>query len=364
MRQSIWLFAATVVLSTNNPALARAQDKPSVIRVANPGVGAGNRPVVGGSSWSLIHLRGLFEEEFRPDGIKVEWTFLRGAGPAVNELFANRLADIASYGDLPSTIGRGGGLKTRVIAGSTRFNFYIAVPADSSVQTIQDLRGKRIAVFKGTANQLGANRILARYGLSEKDVRATNMDTATSKAALITKDVDAVVGGSDLLALRDQGAARIIYSTKGQDPRLTGNGALVVTDEFARKYPAIVKRIVKVYVLAAKWLNESPPTESFKLWSKSGFTFSSFKEDFSGDDLRDRSNPLLDRYFAASFRDAIRDEKNFGLLRESFPLEGWFDPSFLQQVLKEQKLEGYWPDRPELPTNTDAKTRVGVQSAR
>ena len=96
---------------------ARAEDKPSEIRVATPGVGIGNRPVVGGSTWAVVHLRGLLEEEFKADGIKVSWNFLRGAGPAVNELYANRLVDFAAYGDLPSIIGRASGLDTRVIAG-------------------------------------------------------------------------------------------------------------------------------------------------------------------------------------------------------------------------------------------------------
>ncbi|HYP91433.1 MAG TPA: hypothetical protein VEQ59_24870 [Polyangiaceae bacterium] len=33
------------------------------------------------------------EEEFKAEGIKIQWNFLRGAGPGVNELFANGLAD-------------------------------------------------------------------------------------------------------------------------------------------------------------------------------------------------------------------------------------------------------------------------------
>src|SRR5262245_51464144 len=73
--------------------VARAEDRPEVIRIANPGVGIGNRPVVGGSAWSLVHLRGMLEDEFKPDGIRITWTFLRGAGPAVNELYANNLTD-------------------------------------------------------------------------------------------------------------------------------------------------------------------------------------------------------------------------------------------------------------------------------
>jgi sulfonate transport system substrate-binding protein len=71
----------------------------------------------------------MFEEEFKKDGIKVTWTFLRGAGPATNELYANRLADFSLLGDLPSIIGKAGGLNTRILAATAiRGNTYLAVP--------------------------------------------------------------------------------------------------------------------------------------------------------------------------------------------------------------------------------------------
>src|SRR4030095_6046527 len=112
-----------------DPRFARA-DAPSVIRIAYPGVGVGNRPVVGGSSAPTMHLRGMLEEEFQKDGIRIEWSFLRGAGPAVNELYANGLVDFSLLGDLPSLIGRAGGLETRVLAATgIRGNSYIFVPS-------------------------------------------------------------------------------------------------------------------------------------------------------------------------------------------------------------------------------------------
>src|SRR5262249_40996353 len=89
---------------------------PSVIRIGVPGVGVGDRPKTGGSPPSTVGLRGSLEEEFKADGIKVQWNYLRGAGPAVNELFANGLIDFGfGLGDLPSIIGRAGGLPTRVL---------------------------------------------------------------------------------------------------------------------------------------------------------------------------------------------------------------------------------------------------------
>lgn len=74
-------IAAILTLSSH---VARA-DAPSGIRVALAGVGIGNRPFVGGSSLSVVHARGLLEEEFKKDNIKIQWSFFKGAGPAVND---------------------------------------------------------------------------------------------------------------------------------------------------------------------------------------------------------------------------------------------------------------------------------------
>jgi len=323
---------------------AVADGKPAVIRIANPGVGIGNRPVVGGSAWSLLHLQGALEREFTNDATQVTWTFLRGAGPAVNELYANGLADVSLLGDLPSIIGHAGGLKTRILASGGRFNIYVAVPADSPITSIKELRGKRVAVFKGTCNQLSFNRILEAHGLTEHDVKAINMDSAAGRAALVTKDIDALIGGSDLFQLRNQGAAKLIYSTKDQ-PQYTCNSTILASDAFVTKYPGQVKRILRNYVRTAKWLaeHEQDPSEAYRLWTKSGVPFSSFKEDNAGQSLRYTLSPLVDPYLVARYKTSIGDAKRYGLIRDTFQFEPWVDTSFLEAVLKEEKLENFWP---------------------
>jgi sulfonate transport system substrate-binding protein len=329
---------------------AAAQEKPAVIRVATPGVGIGNRPVVGGSVWSVVHLKGLLEEEFKKDGIRIEWNFLRGAGPAVNELYANGLVDFASYGDLPSIVGHASGLDTRVLAGGGRSNLVIAVPADSQVQKVQDLKGQKLAVFKGTCLQLAAARILEKHGLSEREVRAINMDSATSRAALATGDVDGVIGMSDLFSLRDQGVARVIYISKG-DASVTCNGTLTGTASFVNKYPDLTKRVVKVYVQASKWLadRQADSSEAFQLWTRSGVRFTDYKEDWQGDAFKERASPLLDAYIVSRYDRAIGDAKRYGLIRNSFQFEPWAERRFLDEVLKEEGLQGFWPAQPASP---------------
>jgi sulfonate transport system substrate-binding protein len=346
-RLSNWLSLLVLTLLTFSSAVALG-DAPKVIRIAYPGVGIGNRPAVSGNAVATMHLKGLLEQEFKADGIEIRWSFLRGAGPAVNELYANGLIDFSALGDLPSVIGRAGGLKTKVLAGTfVRGNLYFSVPSDSNIKSIKDLRGKKIAVLKGTATQLGAVKVLESFGLQEKDVRLINMDTNTAKAAIITKDVDAAVGGYDYLALREQGVARVIYTTKGADPNLTSNTLFLGSDAFIQKYPEHTTRVLKCLVLAAKWLadNEKEPAPVYQLWTKSGFTFASIKEDYTGESLKYRTSPLLDSYLSARYGLQISETKRFGLSRSTFSFQEWLEPRFLDAALKELHLENFWQPR-------------------
>ena len=225
-----------------------------------------------------------------------------------------------------------------------RGNVYVAVPSDSNVQTVKDLRGKRVAVQKGTSTHLAGVKILEKFGLSEKDVKIVNMDVVNAQLALITKDIDAAIGTTDYLRVRDQGAAKIVFATAG-DPVTTSNGTLVASQSFLDKYPTTATRVLKVFVKAAQWLAETNPTQVFQLWTKSGTTFSSFREDWKGDDVKYRTSPLLDPYLAARYKAQIAEAKRFNLVKNTFSYEEWAEPKFLERALKELGLEGYWQPR-------------------
>jgi sulfonate transport system substrate-binding protein len=349
-----WLLVVLGLLVFNLDT-ARA-DAPSVIRMAYPGVGVGNRPVVGGSSAATVHLKGMLEDEFRKDGIQITWSFLRGAGPAVNELYANGLVDFSLLGDLPSIIGHAGGLKTRVLAATGfRGNSYIFVPTGSSIQSVAELRGKKVAIFKGTNIQLSAAKILEKFGLKESDIRAINMDTATARAAMATGDVDAAFGWTEYLSLRDQGVARMLYTTTADDTTFYRHASFVGSEDFITKYPEHTKRVVKTLVLAAKWLSDQDanPAPVFQLWTRSGVTFANFKEDLGHTSMKMLSSPLLDEYFTSQYNTNIQEAKRFGLIRKTFQFEDWAEPRFLNEVLRELGLESYWA-----PYGKDGKPKI------
>jgi sulfonate transport system substrate-binding protein len=216
------------------------------------------------------------------------------------------------------------------------------VTADSTAASIEDLKGRKIAIFKGTASQLAAARILDAHGLSEKDLRVYNMDAGTASAAIASKDVEGIFSGVDLLALRDRGVAKIIFSVQGQEEKFSYVTSLLVTEEFAAKYPEITKRVVKVMLQAAQWSSEEQNRDPlFLLWAKSGTPFSHYKESYDGP-LKLRNTPLLDDFFVARYKATVEDCKKFGLIRADVDVDQWIDRSFLEAVLQELNLLSYW----------------------
>jgi sulfonate transport system substrate-binding protein len=319
-------------------------DKPTVIRLGVATAGAGHPPVYGGSSSATAQIKGWVEDEFKADGIKVEWVFFKGAGPAVNEALANNQLDFAFQGDLPSIIGRASGIKTKILlASGIRADVYLAVPRDSSVQSMQDLKGKRVAIFRGTNLQLAVARVLETNGLSERDLKVLNLDFAASQAALASKDIDAAFGGFEMLLLRDKGVARIVYSSKGDSTAFTRHAHVLVTEEFERKYPVIVGRVVKTLVKAARWTSdEEHRNEVFQLWARTGIPFTTWKEVYEGEPMKLRHSPLFDDFLVHRYKQAVADSLRFKLIRNDIDVDKWIDTTYLSAALSALSLEGFW----------------------
>lgn len=335
-------FAVATLLALGLPLTSLAQENPSVIRIAFSGAGTGGKPAAGGTILATTHQRGELEKEFAKDGIKIEWTFFVGAGPATNEALALKKVDFASQGDLPLIVARSNGLRTRIILKRNQFDRnYIVVPTSSSIQSTDDLKGKKIAVQKGTAGQLTLNRVLEKFNLKETDVKLIDMNTDSTNAALSTGDVDAAISSSTSLVSR--GLVRRIY--KIEDPKVNPPGNIWVTEEFEAKYPHLVQRFVNAVVRTAAWAaDEKNRDEQFRLWAKTGTPYADYKEDFKGYAMRDRQNPLLDEYYTAFLKSSIEEAKKFRFTRRDVSFDGWIEPKYLNNALKEYKLEGFWDE--------------------
>ncbi|MCK6388271.1 MAG: ABC transporter substrate-binding protein [Zoogloea sp.] len=341
------LILAGLAASVLAPFAAIAADAPKVIRIGLPLVGTGNRPVGGSWNFATVQIKGSLEQEFKADGIRIEWNNFKGAGPALNEAIANKLIDVFAIGDLPGIVGKASGLKTKLIAADNRrYAYAIAVPADSQARSIEDLKGKKLAVFKGTAVQLGFGKFLSRHGLSEKDFKIINMDSNTATAALATKDVDALfTAPSQLFPLEDRGVAKVIYNER-HDPAAAndrGQAYVVATEDFEKAHPELVQRIVNVLVREAAWsADEKNRTALLQLWAKSGTPFSAYRRDYEGQSFKEALSPLLDEEFVANIQRNVTESQKLKLVRGSVDAAGWVERKYLDVALKSNGLTGFW----------------------
>lgn len=339
-----FLIAATAGLffSAGLPALADV-GKPVEIRLGVPGAGVGGKPKVGYSYVASAHLRGVLEEEFKKDGIKVKWIFFPGAGPALNEALANGKVDFgAGHGDLPAIVGRSTGLKTKLLFVAGRFGpVYFTVPADSSAKSLADLKGKTISVFKGTNAQLILGRLLRKYGFTEKDFRIISQDTYSAQTSLATGDIDGTITSPWTLELRGV-AKRIIEIRK--DPNLNGPLSFWVTEDFEKKYPGVVQRVVTTLIKQDEWSSrEANRDAQYKLWAQSGTPYLDYKKDWADADLKDRNSPYWDDYAINSLKKSVQQSIDFKLIRRPVTVDNWIEPKYLNTALKELHLENFWP---------------------
>lgn len=340
--------AAAAMAMLSLVLLAGAASAETVIRFGHPGVGAEQRAFSHGDPTTYARARQLIEKEFEKDkDVRIEWTFFRGAGPALNESVASGQLDFFLLGDLPAIVGRARGLKHKFIFATQRNNaIFLAVPTDSDIRKVEDVKGRKVALFKGTNLQNATDRILALHGLSEKDVRFINLDANAAVAALTSGNVDAVFGGQEYLPLAAKGVVKIVYSTKGDDPTLGRNSSYFVTEAFAAAHPDITQRVVNTFIRAAYFISlDENREEAFEAWALSGLPKETFATNFEGQRLSLIVNPLIDDYVVARYREQAQAAREYGLLKGDPDIDHWFDRTYLDTALKDLHLEDFWSTR-------------------
>lgn len=340
-------LAAPALIGLSNTARAADGAKPTTIRIGFPGAGTGGRPLPTSGFTANVVFLGELEKEFKADNIKIEWKYYVGAGPALNEAFANGLLDFCfGHGDLPLIVGRSTGLKHKVLLSSGRGgDVYLLTPSASAASQVADLKGKTLSVQKGTAGQLTLYRFLAKYGFNdpEKEFRIISQITDDRRASLATGDIAGAIDTP--WGLEARGVTRRLAEVH-DDLAINSPGTLWVGEAFEQQYPDIVQRIVTQVIKVAHWSTlEANRETQYQFWTRSGTNayIDNKKEWDRAKDLRVRHNPLLDDYYTASIQKAIAETRKYKLTRRDVSLDGWLEPKYLNNALRELKLETYWP---------------------
>ena len=201
----------------------------------------------------------FLEEELGKENITVEWTHSLGSNKSL-ELLNSKSSDFASTAGAAALIGKANGnpIKSVYVYSKPEWTALV-VRGDSKITKVEDLKGKKVAVTRGTDPHVFLLRALDRVGLSEKDIELVPLQHPDGRNALEKGDVDAWAGLDPLMAqIEVDKGARLFF----RDPDLNTYGVLNVREEFALKYPKYVTKVIAAYEKARLWALQNP--EEFK----------------------------------------------------------------------------------------------------
>jgi sulfonate transport system substrate-binding protein len=197
----------------------------------------------------------FLEDDLAKDGVSVEWTLSQGSNKAL-ELLNSKSVDFGSTAGAAAFIGKSNGNPIKTIYVFSRPEWTaLVVRKDSPITKVEDLRGKKIAVTRGTDPFVFLLRSLDQVGLTDKDVELVPLQHSDGRNALERGDVDAWAGLDPLMAQTEIEKGSKLFH---RDISLNSYGVLNVREEFAKQYPAYVKRVLAAYEKARLWAIQNP----------------------------------------------------------------------------------------------------------
>lgn len=243
-------LVAAVLISGCSPS-ANSSPENRVVRVSL-------QPIPAYAPLWIAKRKGWLQEALQKSGQgSVEWSTMRD-GPLQNEAFAAGLIDVALTADTPAIIGRSAGLDIEVVAlaATSPESLAILLPADSPIQSVSDLKGKKVAATKGSFCHHLLALALHREGLSLGDVRFINMSGPEINISLQTGQIDAGVTWEPYISqILSSGSAKVLLD--GTELK-SGNEVIVATRELIQRSPEVVQVILEVFRRGRDYLREHP----------------------------------------------------------------------------------------------------------
>lgn len=164
------------------------KDKEATIEMQTVHIGSFSR-AIDYAPYIVAKNKGWFEEVAANHDAEIEYVEFQTL-PTINESLATGNIDIIFEAEPPAIIGKAAGIGLSIVAPGVSLVQEIVVPAESDIQSVEDLKGKKIAVPSGSSSHYGLNKILSQAGLEKDDVEIIDMSPQDGKAAFVGRQVD------------------------------------------------------------------------------------------------------------------------------------------------------------------------------
>jgi len=166
---------------------------------------------------SILKGRGTLEKRLAPLGVALKWTEFT-AGPVQLEALNVGSIDFGDVGEAPPIFAQAAGAPLAYVATTLPRpqSEAVLVPRGSAVRTVADLKGKKIALNKGSNVHYFIVKLFEKHGLAYSDLNLVYLPPADARAAFEKGSVDAWVIWDPFLAAAEKSLeARILADATG-----------------------------------------------------------------------------------------------------------------------------------------------------
>ena len=247
------MTASLAAAAVSASGLALAQKPGRVLRIGNQ------------KGWlSLLKGRGTLEKRLAPLGVSVTWTEFN-AGPVQLEALNVGSIDFGDVGEAPPIFAQAAGAPLVYAAATVPRPQLEAliVPKASPVRSVSELKGKKIALNKGSNVHYLLVKLLEKNGLKYSDVQPIFLAPPDARAAFERGAVDAWVIWDPFLAAAQKALdARVLADATG----LANNRNYYFTSrDFSTKNADVLRIAINEINAIDIWISKNKPAAAAEL---------------------------------------------------------------------------------------------------
>jgi sulfonate transport system substrate-binding protein len=240
------ILAAVLILTAMAP-FTLAQNADNVLRIGYQKYG----------TLVLLKARGSLEKQMAPLHVEVKWTEFP-AGPQLLEGLNVGSIDFGTVGEAPPIFAQAAGADLVYVGNEPPASAAeaILVPKDSPIKTVAELKGKKVALNKGSNVHFLLVKLLEKAGIRYTDVDTIFLTPADARAAFERGSVDAwAIWEPFLAAAQRQTGARILADGNGV---VSNHQFFLASRPYASKRADVVAIVLEEIAAVDEWAKSNP----------------------------------------------------------------------------------------------------------
>ena len=199
----------------------------------------------------IARQQAVLEKRFAGKQIGIKWIEFT-SGPPLLEAMSTGSVDLGSVGDTPPIFAQAANANIVYVAGSRITNGQgILVPANSSIRTIADLKGKRVGFTKGTSAHNVVIATLEKAGLTYEDITPVYLTPPDAGPAFANGSIDAWAVWDPYFAIGEKRQSGRILVNAHEVAKT--NSFYLANRDFANTHVRETREVIDGMAEAARW---------------------------------------------------------------------------------------------------------------